>query len=78
MIKIKNGNVQFTGARIDLCAELTTIMNAFLEQGVCDKEALDVMVRVAGMDDKQLDEEMLKNLSEMEKALDKIIKDLSK
>ena len=80
MIKVdgKNGNVQFTGTRTDLCAELTTIMHSFLDQGVCDKETLDFMVSIAGMDNKQLDEEARKSLSKMEETLDKIIKNLSK
>ena len=54
MIKIENSKLSIEGDKIDLLAELATIMNQFITKGIANKEELLHSVDLATASDGEL------------------------
>lgn len=70
MISVKKGKIDFSGKRIDLWSELTILMSSLVDQKVCSKEDLLVMVDTACLSDSErankADELMKKFLADLD------------
>ena len=64
MIKCENGNVSFGGYKINMQAELCTLIHALIVKGVFTPEEIDVCVAEAKKTDEETDAEIEKLESE--------------
>ena len=55
MIKVKNGIVQIEGNRIEIIAELTTLLHCFISDGILSKDEYDFATEHAKLDKEEID-----------------------
>ena len=77
MISYESGKVKISGTKVELLAEMTTLMNAMIREDIAEADDLTECVRLASLSKDDLDKEVSNVLSDdTKKELDKLLDDV--